>query len=434
MKKTASDLHTLFLESTGVTTDSRNCPEGSMFFALKGSNFNGNAFARQALEKGCSWAVVDEQEYLDEQEPRILLVDNVLESLQKMAAIHKEHIGIPVIGITGTNGKTTTKELLSAVLSTTYNVLFTKGNLNNQIGVPLTMLRLKKEHEVAIIEMGASHPGDIDELTAIAQPDMGLITNVGKAHLLGFGSFEGVIKTKGELYDYIREKGMRRIFIDNDNPYLAEISSGLDKITYGTTDEAFIKGWIRSCAPNLCVSWKIKGREKVYDIDTKLIGSYNLQNVLAAVCVGTYMGVSPDDIVRAIEGYQPTNSRSELRKTDLNTLIVDAYNANPSSMKASIENFHVMNMPEKMLILGGMRELGDESVKEHEALIALLRQCGLEDVILVGAEFEAWKNDYKVFRDSDEVISYLKENPVKGKTILLKGSNSVRLSTLIPYL
>ena len=304
-----AELYKCFMECGKVTTDSRNCPEGSMFIALKGETFNGNAFAAQALKQGCRYAVIDESEYAGE---GTILVDNCLQALQQLANYHRRQLKTPVIGITGTNGKTTTKELISTVLSRKFNTLYTEGNFNNHIGVPLTLLRLTKEHEMAVVEMGANHPGEIKTLVHIAEPDYGIITNVGKAHLQGFGSFEGVIRTKGELYDFLRAKGGATIFIQNENPYLNGIAEGLTCVRYGQTAGLYVSGELISCSPFLSFRWTAEGVS--HEVNTHLIGSYNLDNMLAAAAIGRYFGVSDDDISSALASYLPHNNRSQLKR------------------------------------------------------------------------------------------------------------------------
>ena len=359
-------LYQIFLSCTGVTTDSRNCPKGSLFIALKGDTFNGNAFASKALEAGSAYAVVDEAAYAPAGDIHYILVDNCLHTLQQLANYHRRQLGTRIIGITGTNGKTTTKELISAVLSQKYNILYTLGNLNNPIGVPLTLLRLKAEHELGVVEMGASHPGDIKELVEIAEPDYGIITNVGKAHLEGFGSFEGVVRTKGELYDYLRRQGNSTIFLHQDNPHLTEIAWGLNPITYGEADNLYVNGHVTGNSPYLAFEWKAGKEGERHEVHTRLIGEYNFPNALAAITIGRFFGVEPEKIDKALNEYEPHNNRSQLKKTTDNTLIIDAYNANPTSMLASISNFHNMQASQKMLILGDMRELGKDSPEEHQ--------------------------------------------------------------------
>ena len=426
---TIPELYELFIHNPKVTTDSRNCPRGSIFFALKGDKFDGNQYAEKALASGCIYAVIDNPDYFIGE--RTILVDNVLTTLQQLAHRHRKVLGCPIIGITGTNGKTTTKELLASVLSTKYNLLYTEGNLNNHIGVPLTLLRLTHDHEMAVIEMGASHPGDIKELVDITQPNYGIITNVGRAHLEGFGSFEGVIKTKGELYDYMRRtKG--KIFINQDNQYLTDIAKGIEQVTYGSDETAFAWGCVVSSNPYLTFEWKQQG--KIHTVETHLIGSYNLDNVLAAVAVGRFFKIPAERISRAIAAYEPTNNRSQLKKTADNTLIIDAYNANPTSMMASISNFRNMQAENKMLILGDMRELGKDSADEHQKIADYLEECGFKDVVLVGELFAATRHSYQSYPDVTALIAELQREKPCGKTILIKGSNGIKLSSVVEYL
>ena len=402
-------LYKYFLECGKVTTDTRDCPEGSMFISLKGANFNGNAFASQAIAGGCRYAVVDEAEYANDADGRILLVDDCLKALQELAAWHRRELGTKMIGITGTNGKTTTKELIAAVLKEKYNVLYTQGNLNNHIGVPLTLLKLTPGHEMAVVEMGANHPGEIKTLVNIACPDYGIITNVGKAHLEGFGSFEGVIRTKGELYDYLRANG-GKIFIQNENPYLNSIAEVL------------------SCSPFLAFSWKSEG--KAHEVQTHLIGSYNVDNVLAAVAIGRYFGVEDDAICHALSSYEPRNNRSQLVEAGGNRFVIDAYNANPTSMAAALENFRMIDAGHKMVILGDMKELGEASLEEHQKVADMLAGCGFDRVILVGPEFGKTANAFECYNDADEVYSVLSAAMPEGYMILIKGSNSMKLAGL----
>ena len=406
-----------------VSTDTRNLPEGCIFFALKGANFNGNRFALQALEMGAALAVVDEdipatcsqKSCFDK---RIIRVDNTLAALQQLAREWRRQWSAPkhsgdkpktVIGITGTNGKTTTKELTAAVLKTKYNLHYTQGNLNNQVGVPLTLLQLTDDHQLAIVEMGASHPGDIRELIEIAEPDCGLVTNVGKAHLLGFGSFEGVMQTKAELYDFLRNHG-GFCFRNLDNQYLSQMAGDLQTIGYHTG---------------------------VMPEGTHLVGDYNSENVQAALCVGRYFGVETETGLEAIRNYMPSNNRSQMLKTDNNTLIVDAYNANPTSMHAAIVNFIQQtrqNNNSPMLILGDMLELGEYSHTEHQNIVNMLLEQKLTDVILVGKEFAQTTAPYPVFNDADQLKDALIKKHVCGKTILLKGSHGIHLEKLIETL
>jgi UDP-N-acetylmuramoyl-tripeptide--D-alanyl-D-alanine ligase len=424
-----AELYKCFMECGKVTTDSRNCPEGSMFIALKGETFNGNAFAAQALKQGCRYAVIDESEYAGE---GTILVDNCLQALQQLANYHRRQLKTPVIGITGTNGKTTTKELISTVLSRKFNTLYTEGNFNNHIGVPLTLLRLTKEHEMAVVEMGANHPGEIKTLVHIAEPDYGIITNVGKAHLQGFGSFEGVIRTKGELYDFLRDKGGATIFIQNENPYLNGIAEGLTCVRYGQTAGLYVSGELISCSPFLSFRWTAEGVS--HEVNTHLIGSYNLDNMLAAAAIGRYFGVSDDDISSALASYLPHNNRSQLKETADNKLIVDAYNANPTSMMAALKNFRQVEAPHKMVILGDMKELGEASREEHQKVVDYLKECGFDRVVLVGPEFAAATHSYQTFQHVDEVLADIRMHKPQGYYILIKGSNSMKLSQLPEYL
>lgn len=425
-----SELYNIFKEHPVVTTDSRDCPNGSIFFALKGASFNGNAFAAKALEQGCSYAVIDEQQYVVANDTRYILTDNCLHTLQQLANYHRRALGTTVIGVTGTNGKTTTKELISAVLTEKYNVLYTQGNFNNDIGVPKTLLRLKSEHQIAVVEMGASHPGDIKTLVDIVEPDYGIITNVGMAHLQGFGSFEGVVRTKGELYDYLRTKHAT-IFIHNENPYLMGMSNGLALVKYGTNDadDLCADGQLEACAPYLTFKWR-HGASQWHHIQTHLIGSYNIYNMLAAACIGLYFKVSMEQIDHALSHYVPTNNRSELETTPDNKLIIDAYNANPTSMNAALTNFKGMAVSHKMVILGDMKELGEVSQAEHQKVVDFLKDADFEHVWLVGSEFKKTDCDFRKFDNVEEVKAAIAENQPKGYYILIKGSNSTKLYLL----
>ena len=428
-----SALYQIFLDCQLVTTDSRNCPEGSLFIALKGESFNGNAFAGKALETGCAYAIIDEPEYAVEGDQRYILVDDCLQTLQQLANYHRRQLGTRVIGITGTNGKTTTKELISAVLSQSHNILYTLGNLNNHIGVPSTLLRLKAEHDLAVIEMGANHPGEIKFLSEIVEPDCGIITNVGKAHLEGFGSFEGVIKTKGELYDFLRKKEGSTVFIHHDNAYLMNIAGGLNLIPYGTEDNLYVNGRITGNSPYLTFEWKAGKDGETYQVQTQLIGEYNFPNALAAITIGLFFGVEATKINEALAGYTPQNNRSQLKKTNDNTLIIDAYNANPTSMMAALQNFRNMEVPHKMLLLGDMRELGAESAAEHQKIADYIKECDFEEVWLVGEQFAAAEHFFKTYPNVQEVIKELETNKPKGYTILIKGSNGIKLSSTVDH-
>ena len=447
------ELYELFLQHPTITTDSRDVPEGSMFFALKGDTFDGNAYAISALEKGAAYAVIDEKEYTKESNDRLILVEDVLTTLQQLAKYHRVHLGTPIIGITGTNGKTTTKELISAVLKKKYNVLYTQGNFNNHIGVPKTLLQLTKEHDIAVIEMGANHPGEIKTLVEIVLPDFGIITNVGKAHLLGFGSFEGVIRTKGELYDFLRTI-QGTVFINNDNPHLLGISDGLKLVKYGQKDakDLLVKGELVECNPFLKFEWQTSSTLtpqlstvncqlstvncQLSTVQTRLIGSYNLDNALAAACIGTFFNVPATDISAALEEYTPSNNRSQLTITQDNKLVVDAYNANPTSMRAALDNFRLIKAEHKMCILGQMGELGDVSEEEHQKVIDLLGDCGFEKVWLVGENFAktAHPAHYRLFANVEEVKAAIATEKPQGYLILIKGSNSNKLVQTVELL
>ena len=478
-------LYDLYRQHPCITTDSRDCPEGSIFIALHGDKFDGNQFALQALEKGCAYAIVDSS--LLTPNSQLIKVPDTLQALKDIAREHRRQFDIPVIAITGTNGKTTTKELVRAVLSEKYNVLATEGNYNNDVGVPKTLLRLTKEHEIAIIEMGASHPGDIKTLAETAEPTCGIITNVGHAHLQGFGSFEGVCKTKGELYDYLRTRKDGLVFVNADNEFLIDmLDDSEDPETTDLSPQASNQLWITPYSTDpekqyACISGEIIREEgnpllkmrwrrplidleesgasqKWHKVQTNLIGDYNIDNVMAAIAVGINFGVDRKSICRAIENYRPTNSRSQLLDTAKNRLIVDAYNANPSSMMASLENFLLLQPApgqEKMVILGDMLELGPTSIEEHQKVVNMLQDAGLKHVWLVGHEFSAVLGDlqsppplrtfsvqgdlqspppFRTFADVDEVKAELQTNCPEGRLILIKGSNSTRLHQLPPLL
>ena len=433
-------LYTPFQQSSGVTTDSRKIAPEAMFIALKGENFDGNNFAQSALDQGARVVVVNGEsdfakEYLSrgDSSDRVFIVEDTLEALQALARFHRSHFNIPVIALTGTNGKTTTKELLSAVLSRKYNVTFTQGNLNNHIGVPLTLLRITEETEAAVVEMGANHPGEIALLMSIALPNFGLVTNVGKAHLEGFGSFEGVMAAKGEMYDYL-QRTADKVFYNCDDEYISAMVSSRPDLTgyrYGIQYNSAEILPVSQQEPYLRLKFSIKGEQK--EISSKLVGSYNANNILAAVTVGVYFGVTLSDCVAAIEEYTPSNHRSQLEKTGRNFLILDTYNANPSSMKASLENFSKSQFLNKQIILGDMLELGADSVAEHSKVIALLGQIEFEKCHLVGGEFakaaalSTLPESILLFNDVYALKEYFAAHPVEGKTILVKGSNGIKL-------
>lgn len=425
------ELYKLYKQHPVITTDSRDCPKGSIFIALKGASFNGNKFAKSALEKGCSYAIIDEKEYEEEGNERIILVKDALVTFKEIARLHRREFHIPVIGITGTNGKTTSKELISAVLSEKYNVLHTEGNFNNDVGVPKTLLRLDGEHEIAVIEMGASHQGDIKKLVEYVEPTCGLITNVGRAHLEGFGSFEGVKLTKGELYDYLKANDCL-LFLNESNPDLSEMAAQRNFeriISYGQNDMVNVQGEIIDCAPFLHFRWREVGSEWK-EVMTHLVGAYNLDNMLAAIALGLHFSVAPQQICHALETYVPSNNRSQLTETAHNKLVVDAYNANPSSMAAAIENFRLMNVENKMAILGDMRELGEVTDVEHQKVVEQLKAAGLTNVWLVGENFGKTNTDFKKFHDVEEVKAEIAKAQPQGHYILIKGSNGTKLFEL----
>ena len=438
-------------ETSGVCTDTRNIIPGSMFFALRGETFNGNDFAQAAIEGGAAYAVVDEPAVEEASPEKVILVDDVLVALQQMARHHRRKFKIPVVALTGTNGKTTTKELIAACLRTKYNVIATEGNLNNHIGVPLTLLRINENTRAAVIEMGASNPGEIETLVKLVCPSFGLITNVGKAHLQGFGSLEGVMATKGELYDNLNE--YRKIaFVNVDNPLLVQMASHRERmqmVPYGIKNDGarvVVDGggspFLTVVMPNPCfTAVEENGEPEWITIKTNLIGAYNADNVLAAMCVATYMDVPAADAVAAIQEYVPSNNRSQLVDTGMNKLVVDAYNANPTSMRAAIENFASLNMPGKVLMLGDMLELGTDSVAEHKGIVALALEKGFGTIYLVGGEFAAACEDLQpqgggvhLFEDSLQLQQHLKEKPLSGCSILIKGSRGKRLERVIEAL
>ena len=438
------ELYKLYQQHPCITTDSRDCPQGSIFIALKGETFDGNKFALSALEKGCAYAIVDDQSLITNGDERLIVVDDCLQTFKDLAREHRRQFGIPVIAITGTNGKTTTKELVAAVLSQKYNVLYTQGNFNNDVGVPKTLFRLTSDHEIAVIEMRASHPGDIKTLAETAEPTCGLITNVGRAHLQGFGSFEGVVKTKCELYDFLRTRGDGLIFLHADDENLVEQISDDDSLwitPYSTDPEkqyTCISGEVIACDPFLKFRWREplmtleeEGRgTKWHKVQTHLIGSYNIDNLLAAVAVGINFGVDRKKICAALEEYVPSNNRSQMTVTARNHLIVDAYNANPTSMEAALDNFSLIQADRKMAILGQMGELGEDSDQEHRQLVSRLEEAGYDEVWLVGDNFRDIPCPFRKFRDVEEVKAAIAADCPEGFYILIKGSNSNRLFLL----
>lgn len=422
------ELYSIYQQYPSVQTDTRKLQKGDLYFALKGPNFNGNSFAKQAVEAGAAYAVIDEPEYAIE--GKTILVEDVLQTLQQLALYHRQQFTIPFLGITGSNGKTTTKELIHAVLSTTYKTYTTEGNLNNHIGVPLTILKIKNDAEMAVIEMGANHQKEIESYCVIALPTHGLITNCGKAHLEGFGGVEGVRKGKGELFDFIRNHN-GTIFRMNDYDYLNEMSKGIQQVfTYGTTD-ADIVGDIVQSDPFLHVQFT-KGYQGT--IETSLVGGYNLPNVLAAVAVGKSFNVPDEKIKSAIENYTPSNSRSQLVKKGSNKIILDAYNANPSSMKAAIDNFSKAEGKSKILVLGAMAELGPESINEHQALVDEIGRHQWQSVLLVGGDFLKLQHPYQSFNKPEEAGEWLAQQNIQDAFLLVKGSRSMAMEKVLNYL
>lgn len=422
-----NQLHQLFLASDGISTDTRKLEPNTLFFALKGANFNGNEFAQKAIEEGCSYAVIDEADYQTNE--HCILVDNVLDTLQDLARYHRRQFDIPVLGITGSNGKTTSKELIGAVLEKKYNLLITEGNLNNHLGVPFTLLRLNEDHDFAVIEMGANKPGDIKELAEIAEPNYGIITNIGAAHIEGFGSLEGVINTKTELYRFIQAAN-GELFVNADDQILMNQLPKLKTYTYGEQNGQ-VQGTLKSLNPFVLFNYA-EGEFQSENIQTRLVGKYNFTNFLAAVCIGRHFGVSHNSIQTALEEYTPSNNRSQVQKTKKNTLIVDCYNANPTSMKAAIESFKMMDAKDKTAILGDMLELGEISNTEHAQIVALFTELNI-NLITVGNEFGKTNHPHH-FSNTKELIESGILSELKEQLILLKGSRGIQLENLIEQL
>jgi UDP-N-acetylmuramoyl-tripeptide--D-alanyl-D-alanine ligase len=425
------DLYTLFLKSSIISTDTRNIHPGSIFFALKGENFNGNRFAVEALEKGAVAAITDED--LPVRHPGLVRVENTLRTLQQLAEYHRLHSRFTVLAITGSNGKTTTKELCKAVLSEGFRVYATEGNLNNHIGVPLTLLAMDSNIDIGIVEMGANHPGEIAMLCNIAHPDYGLITNIGKAHLEGFGGIEGVAKAKGELFSYLM-KNRKVIFLNCGDPRVRKLvpESYADQVYYN--GEGGLQAIEIRSEPLLQLG--IIHRERKVKLETSLMGSYNTENILAACCVGLHLGIGIDAVARAVQSYRPQNNRSQYVDTGKNILYMDAYNANPSSMRAAMDEFLLSEHPSRLMILGEMRELGNTSAQEHAGIISYLRDRGISQVICVGKSFELPIQDsgFLHFTDADQLIEYLSQNPPRDNFIFIKGSRSNRLEKVLQVL
>ena len=422
--KTIEKIYQYYSKKYLVSTDSRKIEEGCVFVALKGERFDGNDFAYQVAQESIASCVIADRKDLPHHE-RLFIVDDSLAALQELARLHRKKCNIPIIGITGTNGKTTTKELTAAVLSKKYNLIYTQGNFNNHLGLPLTVLRIKPDTEMAVVELGANNTNEIAHLCTIADPDFGIITNIGKAHLEGFGSFEGVVKTKNELYDFIRNKN-GRLFVNRDNELLMNLSNGIDSNTYGKDNNADIKASIVSSNPYLIINWE--GNE----IKTNLVGDYNFENVMAAISAGCHFNIEKSLIIEALENYTPTNNRSQFIKSEKNEIVMDAYNANPVSMSHAIKNFRNISSENTLLILGDMRELGKDSEKEHQVIISLIKELEFKNVILVGEEFKKTAGtDFTTFTNVEELLAFINDNDISGKKILIKGSNGIHLEKIV---
>ena len=430
MPLTNEQLYNYFKKYPTICTDSRKVKLNDLFFALKGPNFNGNIYAEEALEKGAAFAVIDDSNF--QKNERYLLVDDTLKALQNLATYHRKQVNPTCIAITGTNGKTTTKELVKAVLSTTYKTQATLGNFNNHIGVPLTLLSLEEDTEMSIVEMGANHIGDINLLCNIALPKFGLITNIGKAHLEGFGSVEGIVKAKGELFDFLDASGGHS-FLNMNDFRVAKIGYFIQNVsTYGSGNWYKTNVQSISAKPFLKVVWHPKSADSI-DIQTQLIGEYNLDNIAAAIAIGTFFQVSGENIKRGIEGYKPANKRSQVIQKESNIIILDAYNANPTSMEAALQNFSKMEGNNKMVILGDMLEMGTESEKEHETLLNLVAKMKLSQVVLIGQELEKAnkKHCFLHFQNGQQARQWFKKQTLKDSVILLKGSRGIALEKVI---
>lgn len=428
MNSVIEGIYALYTQYPSISTDTRDIKQDSIFFALKGANFDGNTFARQALDLGAKYSVIDDEKFV--LDGRCILVNDVLETLQGLAKYHRMQLKVPVVAITGSNGKTTTKELVSAVLKKKFKTYFTQGNLNNHIGVPLTLLSVTKDTEIAVIEMGANHQGEIELLCNIAQPDYGLITNIGKAHLEGFGGIDGIIKGKGELYKFLKSSN-GITFVNSDSDILIDMSKGMKTITYGTSGKSEFRGELLTC--DAFVSFNFIANNLKTKITSNLVGDYNIANLLVACTIGSYFNIPQDKIKEAIEEYIPTNNRSQILKLENKTLILDAYNANPSSMEAAILNFSNMALENKVLILGDMLELGHETEKEHQNITNLISSQGFGNVFLVGKYFWATKNSFEKHKTSEALISSLEKKNLDGCSILIKGSRGIKLEKVAEF-
>ncbi len=430
---TIEALYKLFLEYPQITTDSRVVSKDGLFFALKGENFDGNIFAQKAIENGCAYAIIDNPDY--KKGDQFIVVQNVLSSLQQLAYHHRKQMNLPVIGITGSNGKTTTKELLASILSHKFNISYTQGNLNNHIGVPLTILSFNKDTELGIVEMGANHTGEIKDLCEISCPDYGIITNIGRAHLEGFGSFENIIKAKSELYDYLAQTNGKVFYNANDKLLSSLVSEKrIDSITYGNKEIS--KAYGEVIKDGIFFKLKAVVEEKSYTIETRLVGDYNLDNIIAALAIGHYFKIDENLMVKAIENYKPENNRSQFIKTDYNQIFLDAYNANPTSVKAAINNFEQLDLPKKSLILGDMFELGDDAINDHYDVIKIVENKNYDQIILVGEIFAGLKlnNSMMQFKNVVLLKEWLNKNPIKQSNILIKGSRGNQLERIVEFL
>lgn len=428
------EIYKIYKRHSTICTDTRAISSDALFFALKGPNFNGNTFSDQALQQGAAFVIIDEEKYVKDE--RYLLVEHGLKALQDLANYHRRQLHIPFLAITGSNGKTTTKELVRSVLSKKYKTLATKGNLNNHIGVPLTILSIDQDIEFAVIEMGANHQGEIESYCKIAEPDYGLVTNVGKAHLEGFGGFEGVKRGKRELYHWLDEHG-KMIFINGDNEYLGEMASSIDPrkfILYGTNSAFHTFGILRKSQPFLEIDWKSGKQQGMHT--SQLIGEYNFENILAAIAVGNFFGVEAHLIDSAVSSYVPDNSRSQKIQKGSNNIILDAYNANPSSMEAALRNFSSLPVKDKVICIGDMAELGDDTDKEHKKIVNLLKEIPYQQLILVGENFGKYASEISCipFESANAAALWIKENPILSKTILIKGSRSTQMEKILEAL
>ncbi|MCX6223445.1 MAG: UDP-N-acetylmuramoyl-tripeptide--D-alanyl-D-alanine ligase [Bacteroidia bacterium] len=429
----SEDFYKTYLQYPQICTDSRKVKPGCLYFSLKGNHFDGNRFAADALAKGCAYAIVDDPSIVADH--RYILVPDALGFMQDLASFHRSNLSIPVIGLTGTNGKTTTKELIHSVLKQKFNVVATSGNFNNHIGVPITLLATNTATEILIVEMGANHPGEIAFLCDIAKPDIGLITNIGKAHLEGFGSFDGVVLAKNELYNWIKlNRG--KLFVNEDDELLKKLVEDYPCFTYGTSGHADVCGLAANLGRYLSVQWKTRGGDDLSTLSSHLTGVYNLYNILAAISIGIHFGLDKDQIRAGIESYVPDNMRSQWIQTIDNVLFLDSYNANPSSMSLAIEHFASLGLPHPVAILGDMFELGSHAADEHLKIIHLAGQLGFEKVMFAGIQFYQFAADFPhlFFENLNNLKDYLAQNKLKGCDVLIKGSRGMQLEELVGYL